>query len=207
MLLSLQVGGRGARPGTRHFHLAYVNSTQVARTHDLEEAVAALAGRLHDAVAVAEKGLFFVRGAAVAVDGRAIVLPGPETPARGALLQALAALPGLQRLSGTFAVLDLRGRVRPYLAPLLVPVGRVPLEPVDLGAGFPLARVVSLDQGPLRPWSPAQAAVALFEHRLTPLRDPRPWIDVVPDAVGKAETLAGGAEAFLESLAPRALPA
>lgn len=206
VLFSLKVGGRGTRPGVRHYHLAYVNSTRVARTHDLSEAVAALERRLHEDVAIAEKGLFFVRGAALAVDGQGIVLPGPETPARGALLQALARR-GVQCLSGTFAVLDRRGRVYPYPAPLLLPEGRIPVERPDSTRGLPLARVFCLDEGPLRPWSPAQATVALFDHRCTPLRDPRPWIDTLPEAVGRAETLAGGEEAFLESFERLALPA
>src|SRR5690349_7755028 len=50
-MYSLRVGGEGARPGLRSFHLAYADSVQLARTMALHEAIGALSSHLHLTVA------------------------------------------------------------------------------------------------------------------------------------------------------------
>src|SRR4051812_39632385 len=75
-LYSLRVGGAGARPGLRQFHLLYAGAGRLARTLDLDEAFRSLEEHLHLYVAAYAPRHVFVRAGVVGWQGQAILLPG-----------------------------------------------------------------------------------------------------------------------------------
>jgi hypothetical protein len=132
-IFSLFVGGPGTRPGVRRFHLAYQGPTRVSRTHDLDEAIEALESDLRLYVALWARRRIFVHAGVVAWRGQAIVLPGPSYSGKSTLVAALVRA-GARYYSDEYAVLDARGRVHPYPAPLRTRVpGQKQAVAVDSG--------------------------------------------------------------------------
>lgn len=137
---SLVVGGSarpGARRGTRRFHLVYSGSDRVARTELLDDALRVLQNDMEFWVAAMARNRTFLHSGAVALDGRALLLPGPSGVGKSRLVEALLRA-GADYLSDEYAPLDLRGRVHPYPRPLApAQAGRGALralEPASLGA-------------------------------------------------------------------------
>jgi hypothetical protein len=84
-----------------------------------ELAVQVLDAQLRAKIAVTAPDLIFVHAGVVAVDGRAIVLPGMSFSGKTTLVAALIAA-GATYLSDEFAVLDAEGLVHPYAKPLSI---------------------------------------------------------------------------------------
>jgi hypothetical protein len=116
-IYSLLVGGPGARPGVKRYHLVYQGPTRISRTHDLEEAIEALESDLRLYVAMWADRKVFVHAGVVEWEGRALVLPGPSYTGKSTLVAALVRA-GARYFSDEYAVLDSRGRVHPYRAEL-----------------------------------------------------------------------------------------
>lgn len=143
-LLSLVVGSPKRR-GLRTFSLAYAGAGQVARDLDLDAVLPALRQAIDARVARKAPDHLFVHGAAVAVDGAAMVIVGPSGSGKSALARELLSRGG-SYLSDAFAVLNDRGAVYPYPRPssgwgneaLKVLLDTVPARPV------PLAGIVHL---------------------------------------------------------------
>ena len=112
-LYSLKVAAPGARAGVRNYHLLYQGVGQIARTQDLDEALAALESDLHGQVAARAQDSLFVHAGAVGWQGRAIVIPGRSFSGKTSLTAALVRA-GAEYLSDEYAVLDTLGRVHPY---------------------------------------------------------------------------------------------
>ncbi len=119
----------------------------------------------------------FVHAGAVAVDGRAIVIPGTSFSGKTTLVAELVRA-GASYLSDEFAVLDADGRVHPYAKPLSIRPGSGPAQtdvPVeDLGGTAadgpaPVAVVAITSYVPGAGWTPARrgpadGALALLSH-------------------------------------------
>src|SRR5947209_3709992 len=116
-LYSLRVGGSGARPGTRQFHLLYGGSARLARTVDLDEAFERLESDLQLLVAALARRRVFVHAGVVGWRGQAIVIPGRSLSGKSALVAALVQA-GATYYSDEYAVFDDRGRVHAYPRPL-----------------------------------------------------------------------------------------
>jgi hypothetical protein len=186
-LFSLVVGG--ARPGSsvRRYHLLYWGSGRVARTLDLDEALAALESVTDLGVAVRARRRVFLHAGVVGWRGSAIVVLGPRSGGKTALVAALVRA-GATYYSDRFAVLDERGLVHPYARPLAFPAEpgrprtRCPAEALGGMTGarpLPVGLVVVTQFQPGARWrprrlSPGETALALLAHavhaRLRPER-------------------------------------
>jgi hypothetical protein len=112
-LYSLYVGGTGARPGQRQFHLAYSDFDRIARSRELSDVLEALASDLQLYVAEHAKRHIFIHAGVVGWRGRAIVIPGSSMSGKSTLVEALVRA-GAEYYSDEYAVLDAAGRVHPF---------------------------------------------------------------------------------------------
>jgi len=154
-IYSLFVGGPGARPGVKRYHLVYQGPTRVSRTHDLDEAVEALESDLRLYVAMWANRRVFVHAGVVEWHGRAIVLPGPTYSGKSTLVAALVRA-GARYYSDEYAVLDSLGRVHPYSAPLSM---RVP------GVAWPMRQSLSTPASSAKPLPVGLVALSRYQAR------------------------------------------
>lgn len=116
-LYSFVLGGSGSQPGLRRFHLLYAGSVQIARTFELEEALAAFESDVRLYVAERARRRVFVHAGVVGYKGRAIVIPGRSFSGKSRMVAALLDA-GATYYSDEYAVFDAKGRVHPFAAPL-----------------------------------------------------------------------------------------
>jgi hypothetical protein len=216
-LYSLVVGGHdgGSRP--RRFHLLYTAASRIARTLDLEEALAVLESDLKMHVAEKAHGRVFVHAGVVAHRGRTILLPGRSHSGKSRLVDALVRA-GCTYYSDEFAVLDARGRVHAYPAPLTLrgedgaPPRRLQL-PGSGGRGarpaLPVGLVVVSRYRPEARWrprriSPGRGLLALLDNTVPARRRPRAVLSVLSRIVAAA-TVFRGYRGEAEAAAPRLL--
>jgi len=216
-LYSLLVGGDDGASRPRRFHLVYAGGSRVARTLDLEAALAALESDLKIHVAEKARGRVFIHAGVVAHRGRAILLPGRSHSGKSRLVDALLRA-GCTYYSDEFAVLDARARVHAYPAPLTlrgedgVPPRRLPL----LGTGgrgerpsLPVGLVVLSRYRPGAPWrprriSPGRGLLALLDNTVPARRKPRAVLLVLSRIVAAAPVFSG-LRGEAEATAPRLL--
>jgi len=117
-LCSLLVGGNTRGSGIRRYNLLYWGAGRVARTMDNDEVFHALEELLHVVVSTGARRRVFVRAAAVAWRGKALIICGPSASGKTALVEALVRA-GATFYSDRYVVLDARGRVHPYPGPLV----------------------------------------------------------------------------------------
>lgn len=171
-LLSVRLGGNGPRPGSKNFFLVHSGLTQIARTLDRQEALAAVENELQMHVAAHARDRVFVHAGVVEWQGRAIVLPGRSFAGKSTLVNALLNA-GATYYSDEFAVLDGKGRVYPYPRRLsLRQSGDSPMRftAADLGADtgiapIPVGKLIFTEYRPSANWRPKliSPARALFE--------------------------------------------
>jgi hypothetical protein len=116
-LYSLRVGEMERRPGVKQYNLLYADSMRLIRTLNLDEAFAALESNLKQFVAEFARRRVFVHAGVVGWQGRAIIIPGHSFSGKTSLVAELVRA-GATYYSDEYAVLDGRGRVHSYLAPL-----------------------------------------------------------------------------------------
>jgi hypothetical protein len=116
-LYSLRVGEMGMRPGVKQYNLLYADSMRLIRTSNLDEAFAALESNLKLFVAEFAHRRVFVHAGVVGWQGRAIIIPGYSFSGKTSLVAELVRA-GATYYSDEYAVLDGRGRVHSYPAPL-----------------------------------------------------------------------------------------
>lgn len=142
MLLSLRVGPPGGARGRRNYHLVYWSADTLARTLDLDEALAVLARQFHFLASLTARNHTVVQAAVVGWKGRAVVLAGEPGGGRSTLARALVEQ-GAELYSDRFLVLDGEGQATPYPAPVRTETGwvrprklgwRADLGPAPLGA-------------------------------------------------------------------------
>jgi hypothetical protein len=117
-LCSLIVGSNAQDSRVRQYHLVYSGTAQLARTMALEEALEALKDQLDWLVALRSPRKLFVRGAVVAWNGAAIIIPGDRSSETSALVEGLLRA-GATSYSDKYAILNERGRVQAYLTPVV----------------------------------------------------------------------------------------
>ncbi len=122
-------------------------------------ALHALDSAIRTAIALEAPGLVFVHAGVVAVDGRAIVIPGPSMAGKTTLVAALVRA-GATYLSDEYAVLDTGGLVHPYPRRLSVrgATGRREVPVTELGGHaattpLPVVLVASITYRPDAAWS------------------------------------------------------
>ncbi|HEY2934657.1 MAG TPA: hypothetical protein VGK99_23220 [Acidobacteriota bacterium] len=154
--------GRETRAKVRRFNLLYSGAGRLARTLDLEEALAALESDLGLYIAEFARQRLFVHAGVVGWQGKAIVIPGRSFSGKSTLVAALLRA-GAVYYSDEYAVFDSLGRVHPFPRPLSLrskgdcSVAHVPSESFGSSAGIkplPVALVVGSDYAPNAKWRP-----------------------------------------------------
>lgn len=182
-LYSLLLGGPVRAAGVRRFHLLYAGGARLARSLVLDEVLDAFESDLKLHVAAGARGRLFVHAGVVGWRGRAILLPGRSHSGKSRMVEALLQA-GASYYSDEYAVLDRRGRVHPYPAPLTwrstdgEPSRRY--TPAELGgvtgaAPLPVGLVVVTAYRPGAGWrprrlTPGRGVLALLNHTV-PARD------------------------------------
>ena len=186
-LYSLVAAGVGTRPGVRRFHLLYAGPVLLARTTDLEEAIAILESDLKLYVAERARRRLFVHAGVVGWNGKALVIPGPSFSGKSTLVAALVRA-GATYLSDEYAVIDSRDQVHPYLAPLTLRGDSTALPakypsatlPDLIGAKpLPIGLVVLTRYGPESRWHPrllshGRSVLGLLAHTVAARSLPKP---------------------------------
>jgi hypothetical protein len=156
---------------------ASVDGTLLSVWPNVETAIEAILSNLELWVAEYARKSVFIHAGCVAVDGRAIVLPGRSLSGKSSLTAALVRA-GASYYSDEYAVLDHRGLVRPYARPLAMrpydgsSVIRVPIE--DLGGRrgrgpATVGLIADLQYDPVAGWGTesitrGQAMIRLFDN-------------------------------------------
>jgi hypothetical protein len=204
MLYSIVVGGEGPVRGMRRYHVLYGDGTRMLRTHDLDQALAALAASARQYVAVWAPRRVFVRAEVVAWHGRAILFPGAGVRGGSRLVRALVSA-GAEPCSDDFAVLDARGRVHGFRSAsgqgvLPAPGAHAP------GAGedprrraLPVALVVLPGGRRGRPFRPrvlgrGRAVLELLSHTVPARRSPDRALEALSQVVAGAPVVEGVAD-------------
>lgn len=112
------------RAGRRH--LIAVDGHRLHEELTTDDALGLLRTTLHDVMAADAPGHVFVRAGAVAVDGRALLLPGPRFSGTSTLVRELVQR-GAGLLSDEWAPLHADGRVHPADASADAEIGPVPV--------------------------------------------------------------------------------
>src|SRR5262249_48159665 len=116
-LYSLRVGETHGARKVRQLNLLYAGAMRLARTHDLEDALAVLEHDIQLYLAESARGRLFVHAGVVGWRDRAIVLPGHSFSGKTTLVATLVRA-GATYYSDEYAVFDRQGKVYPYARPL-----------------------------------------------------------------------------------------
>jgi len=201
---SVVMGGPGGRPGLRRMHLVYEDARLVARTAEREEAMDALESQSRLYVAERARRRVFVHAGVVGWGGRAIVIPGRSHTGKSRLVHALVRA-GATYYSDEYAVLDGRGRVHPFPAPLSLRGDsrgggrRVPPDALGTGGHLPPLPVGLVVASPyveggrvrLRRASPGEGALALLSNCVPARRRPAEALAALFKVVRNAPVLRG----------------
>lgn len=199
-LYSLKVAAPGPRPDVRRYHMLYRGIERLARTHDLEEALAALQSDLHAQVAGWARERLFVHAGVVGWNGKALVMPGRTFSGKSSLVAALVRA-GATYFSDEYAVLDADGGVHPYAKPLSLrdtegrPRGSFPVESLGGRAAtepLPVGMIVSAhyQEGARwrpRPLSPGRAMLTLLDNTVQIRKRPQAAMQTLQKAAMNAE--------------------
>lgn len=118
-LWSAILGGTPTRRGVRRYNLLYNGSSRIVRSLDEEEVWQELISSMDALVARGSAKQVFVHAGVVAWGDEAILIPGRSHSGKSRLVKALVEA-GATYFSDEFAVLDGKGRVRPYPRPLKI---------------------------------------------------------------------------------------
>jgi hypothetical protein len=195
-LYSVWLPPRAKSSNLRRLNLVYENATRIARSADVELALDALASAVRLHVAERAPSRIFVHAGVVGWRNRAILIPGRSFSGKSRLVDALVRA-GATYYSDEYAVLDGRGRVHPFPAPLkLRPLaGDEPLrvvDPVDPGspgrvplsvAVIAVTRYEPAARWRPRPMSAGQGVLALLDNTVPARRRPRQSLRALEAAV------------------------
>jgi len=204
VLYSIVLGGNEPRRNVQLLNLVYANSRRVARERELKNALDLFEADLRLCIAYKARGRIFVHAGVVGWKDKAIVLPGRTFTGKTTLVAALIKL-GAEYYSDEYAVLDLKGRVNPYLKPLSVRNGDAlqgtlhPIEEFGAGAGkkpLPIGLVVDTHYCDGARWRPREvsrgaAALALLNNTVSARSRPARNMPVLRRAVSNAVALKG----------------
>lgn len=189
-LYSWIVGGP-ARGGRRRLHVLYSGTVRLVRTSVLEDVLDVLRNDVEYRIAGGARNRVFLHAGAVAIGGRALLLPGPSGAGKSHLVAALVAA-GASYLSDEYAPLDDRGRVHPFPR---TPGVDVPARD-EVRRALPVGGVVLLryrDGGRtrLRPLSPGQGLLKLVESAVPVRECPERTLSALARVLAGAPVLAG----------------
>ncbi len=202
-LFSLVAGGP-SHGGARKLSLAYHCSGLLARERDLERALEALQAAIRICIAERAPRRVFVHAGVVGFGGAAILIPGASFSGKSTLVKALVRA-GARYYSDEFAVLDRRGRVHPFRAPLALRdadgkgarlVAPAELDPMGPVAPLPVGLVAVSRYRRGARWrprslSPGRAALALLGHTVPARRDPQRALATLSLVAARARVLQG----------------
>lgn len=202
-LFSLVVGGT-SRGGARRLNLAYHGSALLARDRRLGPVLEAFAAAIRICIAERAPRRVFVHAGVVGFGGEAILIPGASFSGKSTLVEALVRA-GARYYSDEFAVLDRRGRVHPFRAPLALRdaagrgarlVAAKELDAAGRWAPLPVGVVALSRYLPGARWrpralSPGRGALALLGHTVPARRDPQRALATLSLVAAKARMLQG----------------
>jgi hypothetical protein len=175
-----------------------------ARARESEPVLAALEGTIRMKVAEMAPGRIFVHAGVVALDGKAILIPGRSFSGKTTLVTELVKA-GAVYYSDEYAVLDPKGRVHPFPSPLSVRepgkyVGRT-LGVESLGGAtgvnpIPVGMVVVSTYKEGATWRPrnlsaAEGALELLANTVPARTRPEASLEAIKGAVRGARILKG----------------
>lgn len=105
------------RPSVRTLHVAFQDSTEVARSPDLDYILRMMRFTLVSHVANVSPSRVFVHSGAVGWQGQALLLPGKSMSGKSTLVAELVRT-GAEYYSDEFSLLDPQGRLHPYPKPI-----------------------------------------------------------------------------------------
>ena len=201
-LYSIVAAGPLADGKARRFNLVYSDALQIGRTTDLGEALRTLERDMDLTVGERARTRVLIHAGVVAVNGRAILLPGRTLSGKSTLVAELVRA-GAVYYSDEFAVLDQEGRVHPFGRHLSIRHSiNEPGEKVsaaDLGAragerGVPVGAVIVTSYKTGARWqprklSPGQCVLELLGHSLSARSAPDLVLDVLAKVVDGAEAI------------------
>jgi hypothetical protein len=188
----------------KRLSLVYENVARIARTAHSEEALDALGSALRLHVAERAAGRIFVHAGVVGWQGRAIVIPGRSHSGKSRLVDALVRA-GATYYSDEYAVLDGRGRVHAFPAPLKLrqesPNGRgevIEAVPAKSEPRPPLrASLIAVTRyEPAARWRPrrlsaGQGVLALLDNTVPARRRPSQSLRALEAAIRSAVVVRG----------------
>ncbi|MBK0399747.1 hypothetical protein H0I76_11145 [Limibaculum sp. M0105] len=118
-IFSAVPGGRIQHSRVRTFHMLYQNHTRLVRSRKQTDVISGFETWVPIAVAACSPDKIFVHAGVVALDGKAIVIPGRSHSGKTTLVRELVRA-GAEYYSDEFAVIDDKGCVHPYPKPLSV---------------------------------------------------------------------------------------
>jgi hypothetical protein len=203
-VFSVRVGTTGLRKRGRLLHQLLEDRQVVANSTDLDLVLEAFDKQLKIYVAEMARRRVFVHAGAVEWQGKGIIVPGRSFSGKTSLVAELVRA-GATYYSDEYAVLDGRGRMHPYPAPLAI---RQPdsnkqtnISAHELGGNvgakpLPVSLVVVSRYEPGKEWhpvplTPGQAMLELLNNTIPARRRPEAVITTLRKVVGRAVTLKG----------------
>jgi hypothetical protein len=203
-VFSVRVGTAGLRKRGRLLHQLLEDRQVVANSTDLDLVLEAFDRQLKIYVAEMARRRVFVHAGAVEWQGKGIVIPGRSFSGKTSLVAELVRA-GATYYSDEYAVLDGRGRMHPYPAPLAI---RQPdsnkqsnISAQELGGSvgakpLPVSLIVVSRYEPGKEWhplllSPGKAMLELLNNTIPARRKPEAVITTLRKVVGRAVTLKG----------------
>ena len=203
-LYSFVQGGSAPGSTVRRFHLVYADAAQLARTHDLDDALTTLEKNIQRVVATMAPRKVFLHAGVVGWRGRGILLPGRSMSGKSHLVAALVRA-GATYYSDEFAVLDRRGLVHPFAAPLQMRHdgdqradrcsvealgGRAGTKPLKIGL-IVMSRYERGSDTRLRAVPTGRGLLALLDHAVPARRRPRAVLSTLANLVADTSILSG----------------
>ena len=173
---------------------------QICRGYELELALGVIDSQVRITVGLSAPDAIFIHAGVVAVDDRAVVMPGRSFAGKTTLVAALVRR-GAVYYSDEFAVVDREGLVHPFAKPLSLREAFVQTdhEVASLGgvageAPLPIGAVVVTQFRPDAEWAPrrltpGQGAMALLANALAAREHPQRVLEMITRSLGGAVVL------------------
>lgn len=182
----------------------YVGDTVLLTSADRTLLRGKLEGDLHYRIARAARDRVLVHAGVVAIEGRAVVLPGRTFAGKSSLVAHLVEA-GAVYFSDELALFDHEGRVHPYPRPLKLrarrpeglPAREVPVPPDRVGkVPVPLGLIVAARYRPGASWSPVvlapgEAVLSLFDNTILARERPKESLSAFARAMEGALAVTG----------------
>lgn len=195
----------GVKEGGRHkrLNLLYADDNRIAGTPKLDQAIDALESDLQLFVADTAPRRVFIHAGVVALQGKAVVIPGRSFSGKTSLVAALVKA-GAIYYSDEYAVIDEKGLVHHYARPLSIRDNnylgkRYRVEALGGRSGvkpLPVGLVVVSKYKPGARWRPrglsaGEGALELMANTVSARRQPEAMLSAIRKVVSRAPVLKG----------------